>query len=54
MSKELYKVFKLGDRELCAYTLRGTFSGEEQETLELLAAENKCAISDIVVSIVKR
>lgn len=26
-------------RELCAYTIRGTFPGERQATIELLAAE---------------
>lgn len=49
--KEKYKVFKLKGKELCAYTLRGTFPGEEEATKELLAGENNCKPSDISVSI---
>ncbi len=28
-------------RELCAYTVRGTFPGEAKDTLDLLAHENE-------------
>ena len=52
--KENYKVFKLKGKELCAYTLRGTFPGEEEATKELLAGENNCKPSDISVSIEER
>ena len=51
---EKWKVFKLNNKELCAYTLYGTFEGEEQATKEFLAKENNCAITDIVVSIETR
>ena len=38
---EKWKVFKDSKtgKELAAYTLRGTFPGEEQGTIELLAGE---------------
>ncbi len=39
--KEAWLVFYYGDRELAAYTVRGTFPGEREATVELLAAENK-------------
>lgn len=52
--KEKYKVFKLNGKELCAYTLRGTFAGEEEATKELLAYENNCQATDISVSIEER
>lgn len=48
---EKWKVFRLNGKELCAYTIYGTFDGEEQATLELLAEENNCKMSDIVVTI---
>ena len=50
-SMEKWKVFRLNGKELCAYIIYGTFDGEEQATLELLAAENNCKISDITVTI---
>ncbi len=37
--KELWVVFYYEDRELASYTLRGTFSGEREATVALLAAE---------------
>ena len=39
--KELWKVFKdsATGQELAAYTIRGTFQGEEQATKELIAEE---------------
>ena len=39
--KEAWKVFrdKATKKELLAYTLQGTFKGEEENTIELLAAE---------------
>ena len=39
--REKWLIFKdrQTGRELCAYTLRGTFAGERQETIALLAAE---------------
>jgi hypothetical protein len=39
--REKWLIFKdrQTGRELCAYTLRGTFAEERQETIALLAAE---------------
>ena len=51
---EKWKVFYLGNKELCAYTIRGTFDGEESATIELLAYENKVSIHDIKVKIETR
>ena len=38
--KEEYLVFYHGQRELLAYTVRGTFAGELDATKDLLAYEN--------------
>lgn len=53
---EKWKVFRDKDtgRELCAYTIRGTFPGEEAATIELLAAENGILPQQITVSIESR
>lgn len=51
---EKWKIFRLNGKELCSYTIYGTFDGEEQATLELLAEENNCKISDITVTIEER
>lgn len=51
---ENWKVFRINGKEKCAYTIRGTFDGEEEATKELLAAENGCAVEDIAVSIERR
>ena len=50
MSKR--KFFMLNGAQLLSYTLNGTFDGEEKATLELLAYENNCNISDIEVFII--
>lgn len=44
---EQWLVFYHGEKELAAYTLRGTFSGERQATIELLACENGTSESEI-------
>ena len=41
-------------RELCAYTIRGTFPGERAATIELLAAENGIEPGRIEVTIETR
>lgn len=41
-------------KELCAYTIEGTFAGEMQATKELLAAEHNIAVEDISVAIQQR
>ena len=51
---ERWKVFYYKDKELCSYTLYGSFVGEEQATKELLASENGININDIVVKIETR
>lgn len=51
---EKWKVFYYGEKELCAYTLRGTFVGEEEATKETLANENKIDINEIKVVIEER
>jgi len=53
---EKWKIFRDKDtgRELCAYTIRGTFPGEERATIELLAAEDGIKEDQITVSIESR
>lgn len=41
-------------RELCAYTIRGTFPGERRETIKLLAAEEGIAEERIEAAIETR
>lgn len=53
-NKQLWKVFKLNNKELCSYTLYGTFKGEEEATKKSLAHEYNCNINDIIVSIEER
>ena len=51
MKKEAWAVFYYGEKELCSYTLRGTFPGEAQATKEILADEKGIAVSDIQLKI---
>lgn len=44
---EQWLVFYHGEKELAAYTLRGTFAGERQATIELLASENGVSEDEI-------
>lgn len=44
---ETYLVFYHGEKELAAYTLRGTFPGERAATIELLAYENNIRPEEI-------
>ena len=41
-------------RELCAYTIRGTFAGEQEATIEQLAHEKGIAPERITVTIENR
>lgn len=41
-------------RELCAYTIRGTFAGERAATIELLAAEEGIEPERITTTIEER
>lgn len=54
--KEAWKVFKdsATGQELTAYTIRGTFAGEEQATKELIAAERGIDPARIVTTIEER
>ncbi len=51
---EKWKVFYYNEKELGAYTLEGTFKGEEEATKELFASENNIPITDIKVVIEER
>ena len=51
---EKWKVFYYEGKELCAYTMDGTFKGEEEATKELLASENKIDVKEIKVVIEER
>lgn len=51
---EKWKVFYHGEKELCAYTIRGSFQGEEEATIKSLAIENGIDVADIVVKIEER
>lgn len=52
--KEKWKVFYHDEKELCAYTLRGTFDEEEQATKEMLSYEEGINITEIRVVIEER
>ena len=54
--REYWKVFfnKKTGEEYTAYTLRGTFDGEEEATAELIAAEHGINREDIVTRIERR
>lgn len=54
--KENWMVFKDREtgRELCSYTVRGTFSGERAATIKLLAYENSLPEDRIVTTIEMR
>ena len=52
--RELWLIFKLEEKEIAAYTLRGTFPGEAAETKALLAAEYGCSVQDIKTEVVRR
>lgn len=41
-------------RELCAYTIRGTFEGERAATIDLLAAEEGIEPERIITTIEER
>ena len=52
--KELWKVFYLHGKEICRYTIRGTFEGEEEDTIALLAYEKNVPREEITVRIENR
>lgn len=53
---EKWKVFKDSKtgKEFCAYTIRGTFAGEEEDTKKLTAAINNIPQEQITVTIETR
>lgn len=53
---EKWKIFKdsTTGQELTAYTIRGTFPGGEQDTVELIAAEYGMEPARIVTAIEER
>lgn len=53
MRKEEWLVFKIDGEEKVSYTLRGSFPGEMESTIKLLAAWNGCKPEDVKVEIVK-
>lgn len=53
--KEHWIVFRGPDgQELCAYTIRGTFEGEKEATVDLLAAEHGIDPERITATIEER
>ena len=48
--KKLWLVFYHGAKELMAYTLDGTFEGEAEDTIDLLAYENGISKESIRVA----
>lgn len=53
-AKEEWLVFFYRGKELLRYTLRGTFPGEREATIEQLAYEYGCDGSEIYYAIVRR
>ena len=53
MKKEEWVVFKIHGEEKASYTLRGTFPGEKEATINLLATYCGCKPEDVQVDIVK-
>ena len=51
---KLWKVFYLNGKELMAYTMLGTFAGEEQATKEMLAYDHNVSVDDIEVKVEER
>lgn len=52
--REEWLVFYHEGRELCRYTLRGTFPGEQQDTINLLAHEHGRPAEEITCKVVKQ
>lgn len=50
--REKWLVFYHNGKEICRYTLRGTFAGECDNTVQLLAAERGIDASEITFAIV--
>lgn len=46
-------VFRIGNKVLCKYSIKGTFLGEMGATLELLACENGIDVDEIEIRLEK-
>lgn len=53
-AKEAWLIFTLDGKEIAAYSIKGTFSGELEATKDLLAFENHCPKEEIKVKGVMR
>lgn len=52
--KEPWLVFLRNGKELFAYTMRGSFEGEAEVTIQLLAYEHGCDPADITTKVIER
>lgn len=52
--REKWLVFYHEGREICAYTLRGTFQGEREDTIALLAHERGIPAEEITCQVEER
>lgn len=52
--KEPWLVFFLDGKEICSYTVRGSFPGERESTMELLAYEHDVPVSAIYFAVITR
>ena len=48
---EPWLIFLLDGKEICSYTMRGSFKGEREETVKLLAKELKVKPEDIKMEV---
>ena len=48
---EPWLVFLLDGKEICSYTMRGSFKGEREETVKLLAKELKVDPEEIKMEV---
>lgn len=53
-AKEPWLVFTFRGREICSYTVRGTFAGEREATTNQLAFDRGVSPSEIGVALVMR
>lgn len=51
---KLWKVFYLNGKELMAYTMKGSFAGEELATKEMLAYDHGVSVDDIQTKLEER
>ena len=51
MKEYRWVVFSIRGRELCRYSIKGTFTGEMEATVELLAYENGIEADEIEIKL---